>query len=131
MSEAKNNAEDVRLDKWLWAARFFKTRSLATEAINGGKVHVNGVRGKPSRKVQVGDQLEITRGIDEFHVTVTGLADKRGSASIAQGLYEESQESIKKRTEESALRRLLNNNTAPAGRPTKRDRREIRKMKGV
>ncbi|MDH5300104.1 MAG: S4 domain-containing protein [Gammaproteobacteria bacterium] len=130
MSDDKNIDDDVRLDKWLWAARFFKTRSQAAEAVNGGKVHVNGVRGKCSRKMQIGDKVQITRGIDVYQVTVLDLADKRGSAALAQSLYEESEESIKRRTEESAMRKLLNVSGAPAGRPSKRDRREIRRVKG-
>jgi ribosome-associated heat shock protein Hsp15 len=126
----KDNAENVRLDKWLWAARFFKTRSLATEAINGGKIHQNGVRGKPSRKVTIGDSLEITRGLDVYIVEVVGLASKRGSATIAQSLYVESEDSIKKRSDSSEQRKLLRaSRAAPDGRPTKKDRREIRKLK--
>jgi len=130
MPADKDNSPDVRLDKWLWAARFFKTRGLATEAINGGKVHQNNVRAKPSRKVSVGDLLEITRGLDVYLVEVTGLASKRGSATIAQSLYVETEESMRKRNESHEQRKLLRaSRAAPDGRPTKKDRREIRKLK--
>ena len=91
-----NETEQVRLDKWLWAARFFKTRSLATEAINGGKVHVNGERAKPSRKVNLGDQMVIRQGYAEKQVIVTGLGERRGSAKMAAELYTETEESIRR-----------------------------------
>src|ERR1700760_1607124 len=84
----------VRIDKWLWAARFYKTRSLATEAVLGGRVHVAGVRVKPSRDVKVGETIEITQGTARRVVEVTGLADRRGSAAVAAGLYAETPESI-------------------------------------
>ena len=83
----------MRIDKWLWAARFFKTRSLATEAVPGGRVHMDGARVKPAKDVRVGDRLEITIGEAVFAVEVRGLADKRGPASQAQRLYEETEES--------------------------------------
>jgi ribosome-associated heat shock protein Hsp15 len=116
----------VRIDKWLWAARFFKTRSSATEAVAGGHVHVNGVRAKPSREVAVGDRLEIRRDQQEWTVHVRGLADLRGSAAAAAVLYEETPESAAAREQ----RRLeLRANRPPgadlAGRPTKRDRRRV------
>ena len=84
-----DNDTRVRVDKWLWAARFFKTRSAATEAIAGGKVHVNGERVKPAKLVQVGDELELRQGPYEFHLVVRGMAERRGSASVAAALYEE------------------------------------------
>ena len=87
----------MRIDKWLWAARFFKTRSLATDAVAGGRVHVDGQRVKPAKDVRVGDRLEITIGEATFAVEVLGLADKRGPASQAQALYEESEESRARR----------------------------------
>ena len=120
----------MRLDKWLWAARFFKHRKQATEAIQGGKVHLNGNRVKPSRAVQAGDMLEITRGVEEFTVIVRALAAQRGPASVAQTLYEETEESLAARTESREMRRLLAANPADAHRPDKRDRRKLRALSG-
>ncbi len=121
--------EKVRIDKWLWAARFFKTRSLAAKAVSGGHVHLNGQRVKPSRTVLEGDALEIRKGALTFTITIVGLHDRRGPASAARLLYEESQESIAKREQVKEERRLI---TAPAGkpdrRPDKRDRRKIRQF---
>jgi len=116
----------VRIDKWLWAARFFKTRSAATEAVTGGHVHANGERVKPARDVKIGDRLEIRRGQQRFTVVVTGLAERRGSASAAAELYEETPESIADREKRRDERRL----SKPLGadlseRPTKRDRRRL------
>jgi ribosome-associated heat shock protein Hsp15 len=116
----------VRIDKWLWAARFFKTRSAATDAVAGGHVQVNGARVKPARDVAVGDRLEIRRGTERWTVHVTGLADRRGPASVAATLYEETPESAAERERHRAERRL----TRPLGadlsaRPTKRDRRRL------
>jgi ribosome-associated heat shock protein Hsp15 len=118
--------EGVRIDKWLWAARFFKTRGAATEAVTGGHVHVNGERVKPARDVKVGDRLEIRRGQQRFTVVVTGLAERRGSATAAAKLYEETPESIAEREKRRDERRL----SKPLGsdlseRPTKRDRRRL------
>jgi ribosome-associated heat shock protein Hsp15 len=118
--------DTVRIDKWLWAARFFKTRSLATEAVAGGRVHLDGQRVKPAKEVRVGDLLEITIGEAVFAVEVRGLADKRGPASQAQALYEEREESRLRRERQRELRRM-----APPlghdlhGRPSKRDRRRL------
>ena len=116
----------VRLDKWLWAARFFKTRSLATEAVSGGKVHVNEARVKPARAVQIGDTLEIRRGLYEYTVVVKDLSDRRGPASEAVLLYEETADSISKREKLSEQRRLQAQ-AAPQfeRRPNKKDRRHI------
>ena len=116
----------MRIDKWLWAARFFKTRSAATEAVTGGHVHANGERVKPARDVKIGDRLEIRRGQQRFTVVVTGLAERRGSASAAAELYEETPESIAEREQRRDERRL----SKPLGadlseRPTKRDRRRL------
>ena len=123
---------DVRLDKWLWAARFFKTRSLATEAINGGKVHVNGERVKPSRKVNLGDELTIRQGFVEKIVIVTGLNEKRGSATMAAELYSETEASIAKREAEAEQRRLLAAATPqPEHRPNKKQRRQIHRFKNI
>ena len=119
------------LNKWLWAARFFKTRALATEAINGGHVHLNGVRVKPSRTVQVGDQLEIRRAREEFEVTVTGLSERRGPASEAAMLYSESEASRLKREQLAEQQRLLaSGESAPQRRPDKKARRQIIRFTG-
>ncbi|RLL51866.1 RNA-binding protein [Mariprofundus sp. EBB-1] len=114
----------VRIDKWLWAARFFKTRSLATEMVNGGHVQCNGDRLKPSKGVQIGDMLKIVRGQELYAITVTGLAEKRGSATQAQSLYQEDEESIKARQVQHELRKL-NVSPAPDKRPDKKARRQI------
>lgn len=118
----------IRLDKWLWAARFYKTRSLASEAMSGGKVHSNGQRAKPARIVLVGDELRIRRGILEMTVIVRGVNGLRRPATEAAALYEETAESIKARErqrEERHLGRSIHDNARPLGRPTKRDRRLI------
>ena len=123
------NDEKIRLDKWLWAARFFKTRSMATQAVTGGKIHVNGQRVKPARIVQIGDELKISRNELTFIVKVQAVFEKRRSAALAHLLYEESAESIKSREEESAIRKMIHaGQTAPASRPGKRDRRKIREF---
>jgi len=116
----------VRVDKWLWAARFFKTRALAGDAVSGGKVHLNGHRAKPAKLVQVGDKLEITRGYDVFVIIIEGLNSQRRPAKEAQLLYTETEQSILKR-EENAMQRKLIANMHPAveRRPSKRDRRKI------
>lgn len=114
----------VRLDKWLWAARFFKTRSTAQQAIEGGKVKLNGESTKPAKEVRAGDALVIHNGGYEWAIRVVQLSDKRGSASIAQTLYEESEESREKRALEAVRRRRFNEPASTLkGRPTKRDRR--------
>ena len=117
----------LRLDKFLWAARFFKTRSLAAEAIEAGRVSVNGERAKASKTVKPGDALSIRRPPWEHHVTVRALADKRGSASVAQALYEETAESRAKR---EALAAELKSMPPPVfkGRPTKKDRRTLERF---
>ncbi len=117
----------VRLDKWLWAARFFKTRSLAAEAITGGKVTMHGDRVKPARPLQVGDEIAIRLGPYEHIVHVRALSERRGPATVAATLYEETSESLAARTKLAEQLRL---SPAPLvyeekGRPTKRDRREI------
>ena len=118
--------EEVRIDKWLWAARFFKTRSLSAEAVSGGKVHVNRQRVKPSRMLHVGDELSIQRGHETYIVTVTGLSGRRGPAMEAQQLYRESEQSREQRETEKLQRRLLADmNPVPPRRPNKKDRRHI------
>lgn len=116
--------EAVRLDKWLWAARFFKTRMLAKKAVEGGKVHLQGQACKVSQLIRVGDELNIRQGFDEKIVTVKALSEVRGSAPVAALLYEETPASRAKR-EEAAQMRKLAGIKAPASRPTKRDRRRI------
>ena len=117
----------VRLDKWLWAARFYKTRQLATEAVNGGHVHVNGQRCKPSRVVHINDEIEIRKGTAKYAIKVTGLSDKRGSAQLAQELYAEHPHSIEQRELEKLQRRSLKlANPHPSRRPDKRQRRQIK-----
>jgi ribosome-associated heat shock protein Hsp15 len=120
-------SDRVRIDKWLWAARFFKTRSLASEAVDGGKVEVNGARVKPAKDVKVGDELRVRLGPYEHLVVVRALSDKRGPASVAQTLYEETAQSIAAREKLRDDHRM-----APAlfvyeekGRPTKKDRRAL------
>ncbi|OOZ41124.1 RNA-binding protein [Solemya pervernicosa gill symbiont] len=116
----------LRLDKWLWAARFFKTRRIAVEAIDGGKVHLNGARTKASRTVKVGDELSIHRGHEEYIVTIDGLAERRGPAKEAQLLYSEHEQSREKREREAEQRRLLASTMPPSDhRPDKRARRKI------
>ena len=122
-------AQKVRLDKWLWAARFFKTRSLASEAIKGGKVAVNGHRAKPSREVEVGDTLVLRQGFDQKTVIVQALSDRRGPATVAQKLYTETAESVTAREQERELRQLANlQRPRGEGRPTKRQRRHIHRF---
>ena len=121
----------VRLDKWLWAARFFKTRSQAAEAIAGGKVQVNGDRAKRARPLQVGDQIRVRLGPYEHHVIVRALSARRGPAAEAAGLYEERPESIAARETLALQLKSLRVAFAPEkGRPTKRDRREIERLRG-
>lgn len=124
-------AEDkVRIDKWLWAARFFKTRSMAAQAVSGGKVHVNGARIKPARMVQPGEELRIRRGEVEFTVVVQAVSDKRRPAKEAQLLYEETETSIRQRENIREQKRLESADRmyGPMKRPDKRDRRKIRKF---
>jgi len=124
-------AEDkVRIDKWLWAARFFKTRSMAAQAVSGGKVHVNGIRVKPARTVQLGDELRIRRGELEFVIIVQGISDKRRPAPEAQQLYEETEASLQQRENMRDQKRVeaANRMYGPMKRPDKRDRRQIRKF---
>ena len=133
MRDEDEDADDgrVRLDKWLWAARFFKTRSLAAEAIAGGKVQVNGDRAKRARPLQVGDEVRVRLGPYEHQVVVKALSAHRGPASVAVGLYEEQPESLAAR--EAMALQLKTLHTAfvtEKGRPTKRDRREIDRLRG-
>jgi ribosome-associated heat shock protein Hsp15 len=112
----------MRIDRWLWTARLFKTRGLAAEAVKGGRVHVNGVAAKPSREVGPGDQLEITIGSMRRTVIVRGMAERRVSAAEAAPLYDETPESVAERERHAELRRLAGPLNL-GGRPTKRERR--------
>jgi ribosome-associated heat shock protein Hsp15 len=117
-------SETVRIDKWLWAARFFKTRSLAADAVESGKIRWNDERTKPSRNLKIGDNLLIDNGAMQWQVTVSILSDKRGAAALAQTLYLETPESISRRQNEAEQRKLFHEPTSRLkGRPTKRDRR--------
>lgn len=119
----------IRIDKWLWAARFFKTRSLATTAVDAGHVRLNGERPKPSRDVRVGDRLAIQVGEQTWELTVLGLADKRGPAEVARTLYAEDEASQQRRDEQAVLRRMTREPAQQIkGRPTKRDRRLIHRF---
>ena len=121
----------VRLDKWLWAARFFKTRSVASEAIAGGKVQVNGDRAKRARPLQVGDEVRVRQGPYEFLVVVRALSARRGPASAAAELYEERPQSVAAREPLAIELKTLHAAFVPEkGRPTKRDRREMERVRG-
>jgi ribosome-associated heat shock protein Hsp15 len=122
---------NVRIDKWLWAARFFKTRSLATDAVDRGRVRLDGDAIKPARTVKLGDKLTIDNGSNAWEVLVTGISDQRGSATIAATLYEETAQSIEKRENDQVARRLFREPALEIkGRPTKRDRRAMGKATG-
>lgn len=122
--------DEVRIDRWLWAARFFKTRGAATEAVLAGHVLLNDVRVKPSKGVRAGDAVEVRVGPTTWSVHVTGLAEKRGSASAAAALYREAPESAALREERALQRRLAGTPGADLGaRPTKRDRRRLEALR--
>ena len=120
----------MRLDKWLWAARFYKTRSLASDAVDGGKVKLNGAATKPAKDVKLGDRLQIRAGEQDWEVIVQGLNEQRRPAAEAQLLYQETPVSVQERTRAAELRKI-----APApvadhkGRPTKRDRRDLNRFR--
>jgi ribosome-associated heat shock protein Hsp15 len=125
-----DDSDRVRLDKWLWAARFFKTRSLATEAVAGGKVEVNGERAKPAKAVKTGDEIRLRLGPYEHVLIVRQLGERRGPASVAQTLFEETQASREARERLAAQLKM-----APPtfvyeekGRPTKKDRRDLSRL---
>ena len=124
--DAEGRVAKLRIDKWLWAARFYKTRSLAAEAVENGQVRVNGERVKPARAVHAGDRVNVRKAGYAWDVEVTGVGDRRGSATEAAKLYSESQESMKARELEIAKRRAAAaSDPRQAGRPTKRDRRKL------
>jgi len=121
----------VRVDKWLWAARFFKTRALASEAVKAGHVEINALRCKPSKSVQLGDVLQIRRGLDTYEIKVLAVAEKRASAKLAQGLYVEFEASIQKREKAFQQRKMYAASApAPDKRPDKKARRNIIRFKG-
>jgi len=125
---ASNSADGIRLDKWLWTARFFKTRQLASEAINGGKVHIEGQRSKPAKTVRPGTQLTIHKGPLSWEVRIVGIAKQRRPAAEAALLYEEN-ESSRLRRQELARKRREEGPAAPRkGKPSKRDRRMIQRF---
>lgn len=126
------SAEKLRVDKWLWAARFFKTRSLAKAAIEGGKVQLSGQRVKVSREIAVGDQLRIRQGWDERDVIVLGLSDQRRGAPEAQALYKETEESVARREQSAQARKLAGGMIdRPPGKPDKRARRQIHRFQNL
>ena len=126
---SSDSTDRVRLDKWLWAARFFKTRGLAAEAIDGGKVDVNDARVKRAKMVQVGDAVRIRQTPFEHVVIVRGVSEQRGPASVAATLYEETAESKAKREALKTQIRSMPADDWESGRPTKRDRREIERFR--
>ena len=129
MTEQSETTEDVRLDKWLWAARFFKTRGLASTAIGNGKVRQGGGRVKPSRAVKINDVFEVQRGFERFEIIVTGLSARRGPAKDAQLLYRETEASIKRRNDEAEQRKLAQlQRPRSEKRPDKKQRRQIRQF---
>ncbi|MGA0333666.1 MAG: RNA-binding S4 domain-containing protein [Kiritimatiellia bacterium] len=121
----------VRLDKWLWAARFYKTRPLAQKAIEGGKVKVDGARAKSGKQIQCGQTVEVRAGLDQYVVTVRILSEKRGPATVARTLYEESEESVRARLQAAEERKTAaaGEPRFDAGRPDKYQRRMIRRFK--
>ncbi len=128
MASTVEGLSELRLDKWLWAARFFKTRPLAVEAVNGGHVHVNGERVKPSRSIRVGDELRIRKGLDTWRLTVLGLNDKRRPAKEASLLYQEDEHQREQREQQIEMRRL-HGVSVPVGKPDKRERRKLEAFK--
>ena len=122
---------NVRIDKWLWAARFFKPRSLAADAVDRGRVRIGGEPIKPARVVKVNDKIFIDNGSDRWEIVVLGVSDKRGAAPIARTLYQETEESVTRRENDSEAKRLFPEpGSSIKGRPTKRDRRAIAKAGG-
>ncbi|WP_417916895.1 RNA-binding S4 domain-containing protein [Candidatus Electronema sp. JC] len=129
MNHEQQQESVVRIDKWLWAARFFKTRALASAAVSGGHVQVSGSRVKPSRNVQVGNKLQIRRGEELFEIDVLALSERRGPAKDAALLYAETEDSQAKREAARELRKQIGGPMArPEGRPDKRDRKKIRQF---
>jgi ribosome-associated heat shock protein Hsp15 len=122
--------DEVRIDKWLWAARFFKTRGAATEGVIGGRARVNGVRVKPSKEIHVGDTVEVRAGVAQWTVVVRGLADRRASAKVAATLYDETPESLAAREQRALENRVARPLGADLGaRPTKQARRRLESLR--
>jgi ribosome-associated heat shock protein Hsp15 len=118
--------DNVRIDKWLWAARFFKTRSLATDAVDRGRVRIGGEPVKPARAVKLDDKISIDNGSDRWEVVVLAISDVRGAAPVARALYQETAQSIERREHDQEARRLFPEpGSSIKGRPTKRDRRAL------
>ena len=128
-SSDPSSSQAIRLDKWLWACRFYKTRAIAKAAIDGGKVQYRGNKPKPGKSVQIGDLVKLKQGFDEKTVVVKALSDRRQSATIAQTLYKETNDSVKRREEIANLRKL----SAPStqGKPDKKQRRQIHRFKNI
>ena len=129
MSKEKQSLLTLRIDKWLWAARFFKTRRLASDAISGGKVHINGQRTKPSKDIKINDQLQINKNGYQWDIVVEGLNAQRRPASEATLLFKESEESIRRRQALLALNKDTYASTPRAERPNKKQRRQIHRFK--
>jgi ribosome-associated heat shock protein Hsp15 len=130
MAPIQDTPAAVRADVWLWAARFFKTRSLAKQAIEGGRIDVNGAGCKPAKTLHVGDRLQVGRGEERFELVVRALSERRGPASAAQALYEETAASLAAREAAQAQRKLgAGGLLRPPSRPDKRSRRQIRQFK--
>jgi len=129
-SQPDAGPERARLDKWLWAARFFKTRSAATEAVAGGKVEVNGEHPKPARMVQPGNEIRVRLGPFEHIVVVTAVAERRGTAAQAARLFQETPASLAARERHAELLRLAPNLEFDQGKPNKKDRRALDKLRG-
>lgn len=130
MPVSEKDDDKVRLDKWLWAARFFKTRALAKAAIEGGKVHCRGERCKPSKEPRVGEELTIRTGFDERTVTICALSVVRRGAPEAQALYEETADSVASRERAAAMRKAGALGVQTEGRPSKKQRRQIHQLRG-
>lgn len=126
---SEQNSDKLRVDKWLWAARFFKTRSLAKSAIEGGKVQLAGQRIKVSKEIAIGDRLTIRQGWDEVDVVVQALSDERRGAPIARTLYTETEASIERRQREAAARKAAGSMARPDHRPDKHERRQLNRLR--
>lgn len=129
MMSSANSSDKVRLDKWLWAARLFKTRALAKDAIEGGKVTLDGSKPKPGKEIGIGAVLTVRQGWDEKILTVTGLSEQRRSAPEAQQLYQESEDSIQKREALAEQRKLQSAGLYANEKPNKKERRQRQAMK--
>ncbi len=132
MPEESGAPVGVRIDRWLWAARFFKTRSLAKVAVEAGHIQVEGQRAKPAKEVQIGHTLNVRRGSQQMTIVVAALAARRGPAKVAQALYEETHESIEQREIVSSRRRMERAGLqVPQTKPSKKDRRDLRKLRDL